>query len=1024
MKKAFLIKSSTILFVVAVLGLIGCAQPTDYSISEKGTVLPAPKNVKATPAPGGILVSWDPVKDAASYTVYRKDVTKDDLGISEKVGSGVSNPYYADIVGYSNYLVDGHEYQYTVVSSYSSSPAEIVLNGSAVSKKVVAQVPATSPVKPATNVTVTQEGANAVVHWDSANAASEPNFTTYTARYTAADGTFAYITTGPTSATGADGGLSKFFATKHAATFALVGGDTTVTVTATWTGAGSYYPSVESAGTSAPSSIAALAVVTGVTAARSDAVDQSKVVVKWNIVPGATGYDVYRADYASGTEISGWESLGSATNPEYVDGTTDYIKDYRYVIIAKNADARSSSISAGGVVTGFDTSFSLTGDPISNFVAQWKSAGENDIVLTWRSVAGATDYEVKRAEYNAAVASSAGPQSLNLLYINLGAWTPVNISAKTVNASGSNYVNYRVIDPVTDNTKDYVYTIVALNGTLQTPATITQGYLLQNRATATLNVLTVTNSNYAISWTTTEGITYTVEKATATGVDHDSNYAGDFAGYDFASGGPGTGPFIGVYDGIDSPSISKVQITGQWTAVLFDNLANQASFTAEIPNDSDYVYRFRVTNLEGLTSAYTYIGLNKVTGLWTAGSGSSSYSTLAQTLDQATTVNSSTGIGIFRLEFAKTTGTIYTVTRNVLTDNGATFADDDRYVVAAVPATVTLTEKPATTAQYAVYIDDGATGPAVRNLYQYKVTAKVGAADATVVYIANVDYRDTLSGARIQSVTASSGPAPYAIDVQLGSLSSYTADLKADIWRAETTANGVNYPYTTGWTKLTAAPVLIDSLPGFVYTDPLAYTDLGKTYTYYADIFTFSGATNTLVQTIAQYGGGGQYPSYTLQNAYDHIANSDFNVQNTSSGTAGSRQFVLRSTSPVAWNGTVLNPNVWDRFNGAHLYWAYSDDSGVTYTVSDAGSITVASADVTQSSTLAALDKGDYYIAFSESSLLTTFKAGAPAAIDGGRNVYLLYEDDNDAGPTSIFNKGNVSGITFYVDPTVTSLSW
>ncbi|MDR2393418.1 MAG: hypothetical protein LBD93_04600, partial [Treponema sp.] len=152
-----LLRSSLLGFVAAVLLLAGCESPTSFDVSygNIGSV----QNLKVTPYTGVNLLTWDPVADADTYNIYRKEKPADkDWGEFVELKSNISAINYPDIIKDDNILTDSSEYTYRVIAKsrnevLSSSSTEVSY------KTDTAKFPAATPQFPskgtALSVTIT-----------------------------------------------------------------------------------------------------------------------------------------------------------------------------------------------------------------------------------------------------------------------------------------------------------------------------------------------------------------------------------------------------------------------------------------------------------------------------------------------------------------------------------------------------------------------------------------------------------------------------------------------------------------------------------------------------------------------------------------------------------------------------------------------------------------------------------------------------------------------------------------------------
>lgn len=124
---------------------------------------------------------------------------------------------------------------------------------------------------------------------------------------------------------------------------------------------------------------------TGVKAASAS---YSSAVISWTAVPGADGYQVYRATSSTGTYALVSTVTGTSfTNAGLATGTTYYYKVRSYAGATKVYSAFSPVVSAKPV-------------PAAPTSPKATPATYNSIKVTWAAVSGATKYEVYRATYS------------------------------------------------------------------------------------------------------------------------------------------------------------------------------------------------------------------------------------------------------------------------------------------------------------------------------------------------------------------------------------------------------------------------------------------------------------------------------------------------------------------------------------------------------------------------------------------------------------------------------------------------
>jgi hypothetical protein len=357
MKKT-LLAISIVLFAAAAFMLAGCDQPS--FTSEPTTPIKAPV-LEAEVLPGAVLLSWDPVADVQEYRIYRK-AEADSLPIHLK--SPDKAGYYVDQVDFGNSLKDGGSYTYTLEAmARGTSPLTGAISDP---KTVTATIPARAPTivtaPAAASVTVGSYVTNAngelpdmlEVYWETGKAELPLS---YVVEYIYGGGEALPLKYVVTSSLEGD-----IYAKRT--TFPLVGGASAVKITASW-GESNYYAPASVTTSSYTGTITVLSLVTGLGISNSPI--NGYLSLSWNAVTGATGYDVYRAEITSGGgSLSGYLSDASSlkgaaigayslitpsggdpsmngTKVNFTDTGYDNTKKWLYLVIAKNAGARSSA---------------------------------------------------------------------------------------------------------------------------------------------------------------------------------------------------------------------------------------------------------------------------------------------------------------------------------------------------------------------------------------------------------------------------------------------------------------------------------------------------------------------------------------------------------------------------------------------------------------------------------------------------------------------------------------------------------
>ncbi|MDR1218796.1 MAG: hypothetical protein LBK73_04215 [Treponema sp.] len=418
MKKALYLSAATALLFAMIFA--GCGV---QEISQDYATISAPKNLKATAQPGFNLITWEASKDAeGGYEVYRKDAVTGEVKKIAPTGT----LYVADKAGLENELVGGRKYTYRVISK---SGGDLPLRNGEASVDVTATIPAqgdasvvAAAAPAATDIAFTpsSDGTQLEVTWPGNENLS------YSASYAYNDGTAG---TAPFEFTGSVTGTSL-----KRLSFPLVGGPTTVKITARWD-RDDYYKSAEASKTDTfVSSI--LPEVNNFAVANAES---GIYTITWNAVTGATGYDIWKAEILnnpvsgnlSGMTLGAWGSIATASATKdgntytLVESGVDVSKPYLYGIIAKNTDAKSSlkTVSTTAI---FSPSLSIS---YFNLTQLSDANGKPQLKIEVNVAGGETVTNLERAEAVYESASSANPKSV-------GAYTPLTVGA----SANGNYV--------------------------------------------------------------------------------------------------------------------------------------------------------------------------------------------------------------------------------------------------------------------------------------------------------------------------------------------------------------------------------------------------------------------------------------------------------------------------------------------------------------------------------------------------------------------------------------------------------
>jgi hypothetical protein len=126
MKKTLLRISLLSCAFAALLLLAGCEQPTSSPASDDSSYrggdidmfygdIGVIQNLKVDPYIGANLLTWDPLTDAESYEVYRREKVHGDWGAYKKLSSA-ADIFYLDIIRDNNVLQDDGTYMYKIIA--------------------------------------------------------------------------------------------------------------------------------------------------------------------------------------------------------------------------------------------------------------------------------------------------------------------------------------------------------------------------------------------------------------------------------------------------------------------------------------------------------------------------------------------------------------------------------------------------------------------------------------------------------------------------------------------------------------------------------------------------------------------------------------------------------------------------------------------------------------------------------------------------------------------------------------------
>jgi hypothetical protein len=433
MKKT-LLKISVILLAVTGVILTSCDQPQSVTETYPWKTVEKPA-LSAEAWPGAVVLSWTPVANVSGYKLVRKDNATQ---LSSTFSA--SDTHYVDQAGFNSTLKNEGSYTYYVegiVGSSGNDAQATVVNSISDPVNVTANVPARDPsivfAPAAADVTVgpyvALNSSNVSTdfleaYWNVGADAEkkEELLFNYTVEYIYGDGQVLPLAYGTNTGLTTPGPYTKSVA------FPLVGGNSTVKITASWKDR--YYApdSVTKAYTGTPTLLPAVSNL-----AVSGAVVDGSIVFTWDAVTGATGYDVYKAEITQvGTGLTTDAVVSSASalagsvigaytavtpSPDayqnvntvyFTDAEYDSSKVWLYIVIAKNAAARSvaPALYARNKTTPSVTqpsTFTLT--PKQDIDGSWK------VPVTWTKAEGAT-YKLFRAEIQYETSTSTVPNQI------------------------------------------------------------------------------------------------------------------------------------------------------------------------------------------------------------------------------------------------------------------------------------------------------------------------------------------------------------------------------------------------------------------------------------------------------------------------------------------------------------------------------------------------------------------------------------------------------------------------------------
>jgi fibronectin type 3 domain-containing protein len=400
------------------------------------TVPTTPSGFSATAGNGQVTLSWNASSGATGYHLKRSSASGGPYTqIAAPTGTSATD----------SGLTNGTTYFY-VVSAFNSA-------GESTNSAPVSTTPKLPMPGVPTGLSATAGNQQIALSWSVGSGATSYNVK----RSTTSGGPYTQVSA-PTGTNFTDTGLTN--------------GTTYFYVVSAVNASGESANSTQASGTpKAP----VPAVPTGLSATGGNL----QVSLSWNTSSGATSYNVKRSATSGGP----YTVVGSPTATSFTDTGLTAGTTYFYVVSAVNASGESANSTPASA----STNTALPTAP-SGVLA---TAGNNQIVVEWSAVSGATGYKVKRAT------SSGGPYTLVA--------TPMITSFTDTS--------------VTDGTT-YFYVVSAINssGEGANSAQVSAAPLPPAPAAPTGLAATAGDQQVSLSWNASTGATsYNVKRSTTTG---------------------------------------------------------------------------------------------------------------------------------------------------------------------------------------------------------------------------------------------------------------------------------------------------------------------------------------------------------------------------------------------------------------------------------------------------------------------------------------------------------------------------
>ena len=232
--------------------------------------------------------------------------------------------------------------------------------------------------------------------------------------------------------------------------------------------------------------------------------ETGKIKLSWDKVPGASYYQIYRADYKNGT----YEKMFTTTNLSYINTNAKFGKTYYYKVKAI-FDGKSAANSAFS-----DIVYRTCDLPTPTNISIYTTSSTGKPTLTWDKVEGADKYEIWRATSKSGEYTKMSTQSSNKY---------TNTSAKSGNKY---YYKIRAIDVDNSNANSAYSDVKSITCDLENP---------------TANITTVASSGKPkVTWNKVEGADqYEIWRATSKDGEYTKYYTTTSTSYTNTAAKPG-----------------------------------------------------------------------------------------------------------------------------------------------------------------------------------------------------------------------------------------------------------------------------------------------------------------------------------------------------------------------------------------------------------------------------------------------------------------------------------------------------